>query len=169
MTPSFFSPEHIHVMSNHFPITLSLLVPPILIAGIFFRRGSILAVGFSLGLLADLATPVVMQSGESAHTRFEMSDIKPPLDEEGDIAAEMHEDMAEKASKLLYLMGWVCIVGLMILKFRPAWRTGTAWVVVMISLGAAFLSIQAALLGGRIRHPEFRIPSNPAPEHTRND
>ncbi|NDE85900.1 MAG: hypothetical protein EB056_07780, partial [Verrucomicrobia bacterium] len=66
MTPSFFTPEHIHVMSNHFPITLSLLVPPILMAGILFRRGSILAVGFSLGLLADLATPVVMQSGESA-------------------------------------------------------------------------------------------------------
>ncbi|NBS13741.1 MAG: hypothetical protein EBT57_02840 [Verrucomicrobia bacterium] len=169
MTPSFFSPEHLHVMSNHFPVTLSLLVPPILLAGIFFHRGSILAVGFSLGLLADLATPVVMQSGESAHTRFEMSEIKPPLDEEGDIAAEMHEDMAEKASKLLYLMGWVCIVGLIILKFRPAWRTGTAWVVILIALGAAFFSTQAALLGGRIRHPEFRIPHNPAPEHSRND
>jgi len=169
MTPSFFSPEHLHVMSNHFPVTLSLLVPPILVAGIFFRRGSILAVGFSLGLLADLITPVVMQSGESAHTRFEMSEIKPPLDEEGDIAAEMHEDMAEKAAKLLYLMGWVCIVGLIILKFRPAWRTGTAWVVVLIALGAAFFSIQAAMLGGRIRHPEFRIPQNPAPDHTRND
>lgn len=169
MTPSFFSPEHLHVMSNHFPVTLSLLVPPILVAGIFFRRGSILAIGFSLGLLADLITPVVMQSGESAHTRFEMSEIKPPLDEEGDIAAEMHEDMAEKAAKLLYLMGWVCIVGLIILKFRPAWRTGTAWVVVLIALGAAFFSIQAAMLGGRIRHPEFRIPQNPAPDHTRND
>lgn len=169
MAPSFFSPEHLHVMSNHFPVTLSLLVPPILVAGIFFRRGSILAIGFSLGLLADLITPVVMQSGESAHTRFEMSEIKPPLDEEGDIAAEMHEDMAEKAAKLLYLMGWVCIVGLIILKFRPAWRTGTAWVVVLIALGAAFFSIQAAMLGGRIRHPEFRIPQNPAPDHTRND
>lgn len=169
MTPSFFSPEHLHVMSNHFPVTLSLLVPPILVVGIFFRRGSILAIGFSLGLLADLITPVVMQSGESAHTRFEMSEIKPPLDEEGDIAAEMHEDMAEKAAKLLYLMGWVCIVGLIILKFRPAWRTGTAWVVVLIALGAAFFSIQAAMLGGRIRHPEFRIPQNPAPDHTRND
>lgn len=169
MTPSFFSPEHLHVMSNHFPVTLSLLVPPILLAGIFFRRGSILAVGFSLGLLADLATPVVMQSGESAHTRFEMSEIKPPLDEEGDIAAEMHEDMAEKASKLLYIMGCVCIVGLIILKFRPAWSTGTAWVVILIALGAAFFSTQAALLGGRIRHPEFRIPNNPTPEHIRND
>lgn len=169
MTPSFFSPEHIHVMSNHFPVTLSMLVPPILLAGIFFRRGSILAVGFSLGLLADLSTPVVMQSGESAHTRFEMSEIKPPLDEEGDIAAEMHEDMAEKASKLLYLMGWVCIVGLIFLKFRPAWQNGTAWVVILISMGAAFLSVQAALLGGRIRHPEFRIPAQAPAEHIRND
>ena len=80
MTPSFFSAEHLHVMSNHFPVTLSLLVPPILIAGLLARRGSILAVGFSLGLLADLSTPVVMQSGESAHTRFEMSQIKPALD-----------------------------------------------------------------------------------------
>jgi hypothetical protein len=169
MTPTFFSPEHLHVMSNHFPVTLSLLVPPILLAGIFFRRGSILAVGFSLGLLADLTTPIVMQSGESAHTRFEMSEIKPPLDEEGDIAAEMHEDLAEKASKILYLMGFACITGLLILKFRPAWRTGTAWVVILISLGAAFFSVQSAILGGRIRHPEFRFPEKPKPNDTRND
>ena len=169
MTPTFFSPEHLHVMSNHFPVTLSLLVPPILLAGIFFRRGSILAVGFSLGLLADLTTPIDMQSGESAHTRFEMSEIKPPLDEEGDIAAEMHEDLAEKASKILYLMGFTCIAGLLILKFRPAWRTGTAWVVILISLGAAFFSVQSAILGGRIRHPEFRFPEKPKPNDTRND
>jgi hypothetical protein len=169
MTPTFFSPEHLHVMSNHFPVTLSLLVPPILLAGIFFRRGSILAVGFSLGLLADLTTPIVMQSGESAHTRFEMSEIKPPLDEEGDIAAEMHEDLAEKASKILYLMGFACIAGLLILKFRPAWRTGAAWVVILISLGAAFFSVQSAILGGRIRHPEFRFPEKPKPNDTRND
>jgi len=169
MTPSFFSAEHLHVMSNHFPVTLSLLVPPILIAGLLARRGSILAVGFSLGLLADLSTPVVMQSGESAHTRFEMSQIKPALDEEGDIAAEMHADMAEKASKLIYLLGFACIAGLIILKFRPAWRTGAAGVVILVSLGASFFSVQAALLGGRIRHPEFRIPGNPIPDHTRND
>jgi hypothetical protein len=110
-----------------------------------------------------------MQSGESAHTRFEMSQIKPALDEEGDIAAEMHADMAEKASKLIYLLGFACIAGLIILKFRPAWRTGAAGVVILVSLGASFFSVQAALLGGRIRHPEFRIPGNPIPDHTRND
>jgi len=167
--PSFFQPEHIHVMANHFPVTLILLIPPVLLAGLFFGKKSILAVGFSFCILADLITPVVMQTGESAHTRFEMGQIKPPLDEEGDIAAEMHEDMAVKAAPLLYFVGFGGIAGLLILRFRPAWKNHITIIVILTALGATFFTLQAALLGGRIRHQEFRIQKNPTPNHIRND
>ena len=167
--PSFFQPEHIHVMANHFPVTLILLIPPVLLAGLFFGKKSILAVGFSFCILADLITPVVMQTGESAHTRFEMGEIKPPLDEEGDIAAEMHEDMAEKAAPLLYFVGFGGIAGLLILRFRPNWRKPAALVVIATSIVASIFTLQSAQLGGRIRHPEFR-PAKPAnPNHIRNE
>ena len=167
--PSFFQPEHIHVMVNHFPVTLILLIPPVLLAGLFFEKKSILAVGFSFCILADLITPVVMQTGESAHTRFEMGQIKPPLDEEGDIAAEMHEDMAEKAAPLLYFVGFGGIAGLLILRFRPNWRKPVAFAVIATSIVASIFTLQSAQLGGRIRHPEFR-PAKPAnPNHIRND
>ena len=167
--PSFFQPEHIHVMANHFPVTLILLIPPVLLVGLFFGKKSILAVGFSFCILTALITPVVMQTGESAHTRFEMGEIKPPLDEEGDIAAEMHEDMAEKAAPLLYFVGFGGIAGLLILRFRPAWAKGAALAVIVASGVASIFTLQAALLGGRIRHPEFRIQKNPTPNHIRND
>ena len=167
--PSFFQPEHIHVMANHFPVTLILLIPPVLLVGLFFGKKSILAVGFSFCILTALITPVVMQTGESAHTRFEMGEIKPPLDEEGDIAAEMHEDMAEKAAPLLYFVGFGGIAGLLTLRFRPAWAKGAALAVIVASGVASIFTLQAALLGGRIRHPEFRIQKNPTPNHIRND
>ena len=169
MDPAFFHPEHLHVMLNHFPIILLLIVPPILLAALFFDQKSILAVGFSLALLADLMTPIVMQTGESAHTRFEMGQIKPPLDEDGDIAAEMHEDMAKKAAPLIYLVGFAAIAGLLILRFRPNWRKSAALAVIATSIVASIFTLQSAQLGGRIRHPEFR-PAKPAnPNHTQQD
>ncbi|MDA0324412.1 MAG: hypothetical protein O2830_02065, partial [Verrucomicrobia bacterium] len=76
MDSHFLQPEHLHVMLNHFPIILTLIVPPILLAGLFFQQKPILAVGFSLALLGALITPVVMQTGHSAHTRFEMGQIQ---------------------------------------------------------------------------------------------
>ena len=169
MDPHFLQPEHLHVMLNHFPIILTLLVPPILLAGLFFQQKPILAVGFSLALLGALITPVVMQTGHSAHTRFEMGQIQPPLDEDGDIASEMHEDMAEKAAPILYFVGFAGIAGLLTLRFRPAWAKGAALAVIMASGVASIFTLQAAQLGGRIRHPEFR-PAKPAnPNHIRNE
>ena len=169
MDSHFLQPEHLHVMLNHFPIILTLLVPPILLAGLFFQQKPILAVGFSLALLGALTTPVVMQTGHSAHTRFEMGQIQPPLDEEGDIAAEMHEDMAEKAAPLLYFVGFGGIAGLLILRFRPAWAKGAALAVIVAAGVASIFTLQSAQLGGRIRHPEFRPQRNPTPNHIRND
>ena len=169
MDSHFLQPEHLHVMLNHFPIILTLLVPPILLAGLFFQQKPILAVGFSLALLGALTTPVVMQTGHSAHTRFEMGQIQPPLDEEGDIAAEMHEDMAEKAAPILYFVGFGGIAGLLILRFRPAWAKGAALAVIVAAGVASIFTLQSAQLGGRIRHPEFRPQRNPTPNHIRND
>jgi uncharacterized membrane protein len=169
MDSHFLQPEHLHVMLNHFPIILTLLVPPILLAGLFFQQKPILAVGFSLALLGALTTPVVMQTGHSAHTRFEMGQIQPPLDEEGDIAAEMHLDMAEKAAPILYFVGFGGIAGLLILRFRPAWAKGAALAVIVAAGVASIFTLQSAQLGGRIRHPEFRPQKNPTPNHIRND
>jgi hypothetical protein len=169
MIPNLFTPEHIHVMANHFPVTLILLIPPVLLAGLFFRKNSILVLGFSFSILADLITPVVMQTGEMTHTRLEMGEIKPPLDEEGDIAAEMHEDTAKKAAPLIYLAGWGAIAGLLILRFRPAWKNYATVFVILTTFAATFFTLQCALLGGRIRHPEFRVHKDPNPTHIRNE
>ena len=169
MDSYFLQPEHLHVMLNHFPIILTLLVPPILLAGLFFGQKPIFAVGFSLALLGALITPVVMQTGHSAHTRFEMGQIQPPLDEDGDIASEMHLDMAEKADPILYFVGFGGIAGLLILRFRPAWAKGAALAVIVAAGVASIFTLQSAQLGGRIRHPEFRPQKNPTPNHIRND
>ena len=169
MIPAFWQPEHIHVMLNHLPVTLSLIVGPILIAGLIARNNAVLAVAFSLGLVADLATPFVMQTGERAYDRFNAGQIQPPLDERGDIAMEMHEEAAEKAAPFLYVMGLGCIAGLAFLRWRPDWIRGCAYMVLLISLVASALTLRAAVLGGQIRHPEFRPVIDETPAHIRNE
>ncbi|NBT90974.1 MAG: hypothetical protein EBT50_09165 [Verrucomicrobia bacterium] len=155
MVPAFWQPEHLHVMLNHLPVTLILLLAPLLVAGLISRNPAVFAVAFSLGLLADLATPLVMQTGERAYNRFNADQIQPPLDARGDIAMEMHEDAAEKA--------------LVFLRWRPDWVRGCAWLVLLISLLAAGLTLRSAVLGGHIRHPEFRPVINDTPDHIRNE
>ncbi|NBR46483.1 MAG: hypothetical protein EBT68_05135 [Verrucomicrobia bacterium] len=169
MVPTFWQPEHLHVMLNHLPVTLILLLAPLLLAGLISRNPAVLAVAFSLGLLADLATPLVMQTGERAYHRFNGAQIQPPLDERGDIAMELHEDAAEKAAPFLYVTGLGCIAGLIFLRWRPDWVRGCAWLVLLISLAAAGFTLRAAVLGGHIRHPEFRPAVDETPEHIRNE
>ena len=169
MVPAFWQPEHLHVMLNHLPVTLSIILGPILIAGLIARSHAVLAVAFSLGLLAAAATPFVMQTGERAYDRFNAGHIQPPLDDRGDIAMEMHEEMAEKAAPFLYLTGVACLAGLIFLRIRLEWVRGSAYVVLLISLAAAALTLRTAVLGGQIRHPEFRPATDENPQHIRND
>ena len=169
MVPAFWQPEHLHVMLNHLPVTLSMIVGPILIAGLIARSHAVLAVAFSLGLLAGAATPFVMQTGERAYDRFNAGQIQPPLDDRGDIAMEMHEEMSEKAAPFLYLTGISCLAGLIFLRLRPDWVRGCTYVVLLISVAAAVMTFRSALLGGQIRHPEFRPALNESPDHTRDD
>jgi uncharacterized membrane protein len=169
MVPAFWQPEHLHVMLNHLPVTLSLLLAPILVAGLIARSHAVLAVAFSLGILAGAATPLVMQTGERAYDRFNAGRIQPPLDDRGDIAMELHEEAAEKAAPFHYITGLGCIAGLLFLRWRPDWVRGCAWIVLIISLASAGLTLRAAVLGGQIRHPEFRPTTNETPDHIRND
>jgi hypothetical protein len=169
MVPAFWQPEHLHVMLNHLPVTLSIIVGPILIAGLIARSHAVLAVAFSLGLLAGAVTPFVMQTGERAYDRFNAGHIQPPLDDRGDIAMEMHEEMAEQAAPFLYVSGLGCLAGLIFLRLRPEWVRGSAYVVLLISLAAAAFTLRAAVLGGQIRHPEFRPAIQETPDHTRDD
>jgi hypothetical protein len=169
MVPAFWQPEHLHVMLNHLPVTLSLLLAPILVAGLIARSHAVLAVAFSLGILAGAATPFVMQTGERAYDRFNAGQIQPPLDERGDIAMELHEEMSEKAAPFLFLTGVASLTGLILIRLRPTWVRGCTYLVLIISLAAAGFTLRTAVLGGHIRHPEFRPAINETPDHTRND
>jgi hypothetical protein len=156
MDPAFWQPEHLHVMLNHLPATLLLLLAPLLLAGLIARRPAVLAVAFSLGLLAGAATPFVIQTGHRAYDRFNAGHIHPPLDDRGDVAMEMHQEASEKAAPFLYLNALGCLAGLILLRLRPGWVPGCTYLVLLISLAATALTLRAATLGGHIRHPEFR-------------
>jgi uncharacterized membrane protein len=82
---------------------------------------------------------------------------------------ELHEEAAEKAAPFHYITGLGCIAGLLFLRWRPDWVRGCAWIVLIISLASAGLTLRAAVLGGQIRHPEFRPTTNETPDHIRND
>jgi hypothetical protein len=110
-----------------------------------------------------------MQTGERAYDRFNAGQIQPPLDDRGDIAMEMHEEMAEKAAPFLYVTGLGCLAGLIFIRLRPDWVRGCTYLVLIISLAASALTLRSAVLGGQIRHPEFRPKIEESPEHIRND
>ena len=169
MVPAFWQPEHLHVMLNHLPVTLSILLGPILLAGLISRSSAVLAVAFSLGLLATAVTPFVMDTGHRAYDRFNAGQIQPSLDDRGDIAMEMHEEASEKAAPFLYVTGLGCLAGLVFLRLRPEWVRGCATLVLLISLAASGFTLRTAVLGGHIRHPEFRPSADETPDHTRDD
>jgi len=81
----------------------------------------------------------------------------------------MHVEMAEKAAPFTYVMGVGCLAGLFFLRLRPEWVRGCAWLVLIISLAASALTLRSAVLGGQIRHPEFRPSVDESPDHTRDD
>jgi hypothetical protein len=82
---------------------------------------------------------------------------------------ELHEEMSEKAAPFLFLTGVASLTGLILIRLRPTWVRGCTYLVLIISLAAAGFTLRTAVLGGQIRHPEFRPAINETPDHTRND
>jgi len=155
--------EHLHVMVNHVPLLgLVFVCVPLAYALIANDRHMLL---MSLGVIIALAVSarVTMWTGEEATERFEHGPVKQHIDEHGLKWIGEHEYRAERAAFTTYLLGVLAIGGYVALWKRPNWLRAIAGSMLVLCLLNFLLYAWCADAGGKVRHAEFRDPSQPAP------
>lgn len=156
MFPPIPSWDGLHPIIIHFPIALLLVVPVIILIGIFAAKGrqSFLVSAFILMLLGTIATFIAVSTGGAAGELAEhVNNVDPVL--------EQHEELAETTRTVFSAL--TLIFGLMV--FAPILFRKELSRMVVIPLNLAFLvfySAGALLLmntahqGGRLVH-EFGV------------
>jgi hypothetical protein len=160
---NLFTPAHIHLAINHFPIIgLAVACVSVLIGILFHSRGA-LAAGLVAVLLCVGTMPLIMQTGEAARESFVDGTIDPGMDEAGNAAFKQHAHRAFATAPVVYAVGILALVSLLALIKFPRQAAWIGWAVLLGSMISIGLSIWTAEAGGRIRHSEFRSPSESTP------
>ena len=162
---NFFTPAHIHLAINHFPIIgLAVACVSVLIGILFHSRGA-LAAGLVAVLVCVGMMPLIMQTGESARESFVDGTIDPGMDAAGNAAFKQHAHRASATAPVVYSVGILALVSLLALIKFPRQAAWIGWAVLLGSMISIGLSIWTAEAGGRIRHTEFRsfTESTPLP------
>ncbi|MBI1374854.1 MAG: hypothetical protein GC159_19220 [Phycisphaera sp.] len=155
--------EHLHVMINHVPILgVAFVCVPLLYSVIRNDKHTLL---LSLGVVIALAlaASVTMWTGEEAMDRFMSGDLTKMMDEPGTQWMHEHAYRAERAAFMTYMLGVLAAGGYVALWKRPKWQRAIAAAMLVLCVLNALLYVWVADAGGRIRHPEFRDASHPAP------
>jgi hypothetical protein len=74
----------------------------------------------------------------------------------GDQIIHTHEEMAEKLAIVLYVLGTFSIAGLVLNIMNHSKAKFITYIVLLISVTAAFLGKQTGTTGGEVRHTEIR-------------
>ena len=159
-----FTPEHIHLLLNHVPLLVLGAGFFVLAAGLARRAAGETRLGLVVVLLAALATPLVVWSGEKADDRMHLT-----LDPDGDMIAEQHEHRADKTEVALYATLALAAAALFFGRANDAnlrrWALATAAVAIVALAMVAW----TASLGGQIRHTELRPGGAPQPPAADSD
>lgn len=142
--------HYIHLLSNHFPIILSLAGFVILTFGLFTHAKLVKQVGLSVFLAASLSTIPSYISGEEAEHKVEH------FAGTSESIMEEHEEEAELAFIITDILGVLAFVALLlnyrdhkfsVMANRLVWLAGLVSVVLLFNVGKS---------GGQIRRPELR-------------
>ena len=97
---------HVHLILNHFPIILPIVVLFVIIAGLFFKSEILKRTAFCIFVVSAISAAIAFSSGEAAE---HVVDKVPGVDEH---FIEEHEEVAEVFIKLIYVLGVVSLLGL---------------------------------------------------------
>jgi uncharacterized membrane protein len=142
--------HYIHLLSNHFPIILSITGFVVLTIGLWRHLKTVKQVGLFILLAASLSTIPAYISGEEAeHVVENKAGTSESIMEE-------HEEEAELAFILTDILGVLAFVALL-LSFRnhslSVMANRIVWLMGLVSL---FFLINVGKSGGQIRRPELR-------------
>lgn len=157
-----FTPEHLHVMLNHFPLIGVIAATIPLLFGIMRNSSTALAAGFFMCILFSGLTYPVMETGGKAADRFYDGDIHPNWDAEGEKWFEIHAHRADETAKFAY-----GLVGLSFIGLLCSWKIkkiqAFMGIITLLGCGVVIgLMSWVARAGGQIRHPEFRVETQSA-------
>jgi len=142
--------HYIHLLSNHFPIILSLTGFIVLTAGLLKHLKLVKQVGLFILLAASISTIPPYISGEDAEDKVENSiGTSKSLIEE-------HEEAAEVAFILTDVIGVLPLVSLLLLTKDHSlslWANRLTWLASFVSI---ILLFKVGQTGGQIRRPELR-------------
>ncbi|MBK8600451.1 MAG: hypothetical protein IPN80_07715 [Flavobacterium sp.] len=141
---------HWHLVVNHFPIIGTIFGLGILIAGLVLKNKTAVNIAYILFVISAIFGFASMYTGEGAE---EMVENLPNV---GDQVIHEHEEMAEKLAIALYVLGTFSIAGLVLNMMNHSKAKLVTYVVLLISLAAAFLGKQTGTTGGEVRHTEIR-------------
>jgi RsiW-degrading membrane proteinase PrsW (M82 family) len=163
-----FTPPHLHLLVNHFPVEGSIIVLALLIYAMIRRSAElkrIALVGFVLlGIAAYVSD---LTGGGASHEMRNVTGIDKQLIHE-------HSEAADWARNISYVFAVVALVGLILAWRNPTDKTPNKWIVILCLIGGLFevsTFAKTAYQGGLIRHPEiqssFPVPVAPATDSTK--
>jgi uncharacterized membrane protein len=141
---------HWHLVVNHFPIIGTIFGLGILISGLVLKNKTAVNIAYILFVISAIFGFASMYTGEGAE---EMVENLPNV---GDQIIHEHEEMAEKLAIVLYVLGTFSIAGLVLNMMNHSKAKFVTYIVLIISLAAAFLGKQTGTTGGEVRHTEIR-------------
>ena len=145
---------HWHLVVNHFPIIGTILALGILIAGFFLKNSSVKNTAYGLFIVSAIFAALSMSTGEGAE---EMVEDMPNI---GKRIIHVHEEIAEKLTIILYLLGGISVLGIILNLKNHAKAKFISIVVLIVAIGAVYLAQLVGTTGGEIRHTEIRTDSN---------
>ena len=141
---------HLHLVVNHFPIIGTIFGLGILIAGILFKNNVIKNVAYIIFVVVAIFSALSMASGEGAE------EIAEKLPSVTDQIIHEHEEIAEKLALVLYVLGFVSLIGLYF-NFKKWTKANLiSYIATVIAVIGVFLGKQTGTTGGEIRHTEIR-------------
>ncbi len=142
--------HYIHLLSNHFPVILSITGFLILTFGLFSHAKLVKQVGLAVLLAASISTIPAYISGEEAEHKVEH------YNGTSESILEEHEEEAELAFIITDVLGVLAFIALLlnyrnhkfsVMANRLVWLAGLVSVILLFNVGKS---------GGQIRRPELR-------------
>ena len=155
------SPEHVHLVTNHFPIVGAILAVGVLAYGWAMRLRSVQRTALALLVVTGITGAMAYFSGGRAE---DVVENWPGVSEE---YLEEHEDAAKLAFIATSVAGALALLSLALSRGGRAIPLWALLLTLAFGAGSVSLLVGAAQLGGRIRHPELRpdwTPPAPAEE-----
>ncbi len=141
---------HLHLLVNHFPIIGLIFGFAILLGGIFYRNNALKNTAYLIFIIASISTLVSAKTGHGAE------EIVEEMASVGHHVIHEHEEIAEKFAVLVYLLGFISIMGLYANIKNHAKAKLISYFSLILAAVGIFLAVNVGKTGGEIRHTEIR-------------